>query len=715
MNISIKNVATKLNLSDSQVESTLNLLKDGATIPFISRYRKNVTGGLDEEIVSKINDFYIYDVELLNRKEYIIKVLSEKGLLTNEIKSKIDSIQVKQELENLYEPFKIGKKTKASEAIALGLEPFAKNIMSNSDLSFNVFNEAKKYICDKLKTVDEVIEQTKFIIAQIISQDSSTREYVKNNINNYGIIETKLKKDAIDENKIFSKFYSYKEKITHIPNHRILAINRGENKKILSYTLDFNDKPILYFLKNKYFVNKRTAHIINEALEDSLKRLIYPSIIREIKNDLFDRASTEAIKIFSNNVEQMLLAPAVKGKRVLSIDPAYVNGCKIAILDEIGNFLGKWIIFPNQPKNKIEESKEIVVELIKKFNINLILIGNGTASRETEQFIKNLLDNKNNNINHKIEYFVVSEIGASVYSASPEAKEEFPNLSVEERSAINIGRRFQDPLNELIKIDPKSIGVGQYQHDVNQKELMKQLYFKIDKVVNIVGVDLNTATKSILKHISGLNDKLANNIIKYRNEIGFFKNREQLRKVPGINDIVYEQSIGFMRIFDSNVFYDRTNIHPESYDNANKIVKYMNIDLANINKQTLENVDYDKIQQDLKINKFETELIIDSLLNPGKDIRDNKKGFILNEKIKSIDDLNVGQILQGQVLNITDFGAFVYIGIKQSVLVHISNMKKNIDHFVKHPSEVLNIGDNISVKIINIEKETNRIQGEIIW
>lgn len=715
INISIKNVANKLQIKPEQVDATLQLLNNGATIPFISRYRKNITGGLDEELIAKINDYYVYDIELLKRKEFITNILNEKGLLTEELKNKINDAFTKQEVENIYEPFKIGKKTKASEAIALGLEPFAQEIMINTDINFDIYKEAKKYISDKLKSVDEVILQTKYIIAQIISQDIDMREYVKNNIYNFGIIETKIKKNAIDEKQTFLKYYDYKEKIKYIPNHRILAINRGEEKKILSYDLIFNEKPILYFLRNKYFINKRTATIINESLDDSLKRLVYPSIIREIKNDLFTKASSEAIKLFATNLEQMLLAPAVKNKRILSIDPAYVNGCKIAILNEHGDFLEKSIIYPNPPKNQIKESEKIVTNLIDKYKINLILIGNGTASRETENFIKNILFEKKSQIQNKIEYLVVSEIGASVYSASEIAKEEFPHLNVEERSAINIGRKFQDPLNELIKIDPKSIGIGQYQHDVNQKELMKELYFKIDKVVNIVGVDLNTATKSILSHISGLNEKLATNIIEYRKRNGKFENREELKNVSGINEKVYEQSIGFLRLFNSNIFYDKTNIHPESYENANKLVEYLNINLFHIDKDILENIKIEKLEKEININQYELKIIIDSLLNPGKDIRDDKKGFILNEKIKTIDDIELGSVVQGQVLNITDFGVFVYIGIKQSVLIHISKMKKNSNDFVTHPSSLVSVGDNLSIKIIDIERDRDRIQGEIIW
>ncbi|WP_412031774.1 helix-hairpin-helix domain-containing protein [Metamycoplasma buccale] len=716
MNISIQNVAKKLNLSEKSVEATLKLLAEDSTIPFISRYRKDVTGGLNEEQISNINAFYLYDVELLKRKEYVLEILEEKGLLTDEIKAKINLATTKQEVENIYEPFKIGKKTKASEAIAMGLEPLAILIMQNDDINFNLYSEARKYFNDKLKTEEEVIEQTKYIISQIISQDIETREYIKNQLINYGFIITKLKKNAEDDKEIFKQYYDYQDKVNKIPNHRILAISRGENKKILSYDITYNEKKIIFDLNQKYFKNKRTAHIILDCIKDSLDRLLMPSIIREIKNDLFDRAQTEAIKIFAENLEQMLLAPAIKNKMILAIDPAFVNGCKIAILAKNGDFLEKSIIFPNPPQNKKDIAKNIVNNLIDKYHIDLIVIGNGTASRETETFIAEIIKDRNQkNPSEQIKFAVVSEIGASVYSASKLAQNEFPNLSVEERSAINIGRRFQDPLNELIKIDPKSIGIGQYQHDVNQKELSDHLAFKVNKVVNMVGVDLNTATEVILSYISGLSNTIAKHIVDYRNENGNFKNREELKNVKGLGPKAYEQSVGFLRIHDSNNFYDKTNIHPESYEIADKLVSYLGLNLQNINKEILQNINKEEIKNNLNINEYDLQLIIDSLIAPGKDIRDEKNGFILSDKVLTIDDINVGQEITGQVLNITDFGAFIFIGLKQSVLIHIRNMKKNPDDFIKHPSDVLSIGQNVTVKILEIDKERDRIQGKLIW
>lgn len=714
---SINNVAKKLNLSENQVKNTLSLLSEGATVPFISRYRKNITGGLDEDQITKINDLYVYDVELNKRKEAILNILAENKLLNDELKQKIEVADTKQAVENIYEPFKIGKKTKASDAIALGLSPLADEILNNNDDNYNLYYAAKKYISDKLKTEDEVLQQTKFIIAQNISQDPSTREYVKNQLWDYGVIETKLKKNAIDENETFKQYYNFSERVNKIPNHRILAISRGEDKKILSYDITYNEKKIIYDLNQKYFKSKRTAKCIQECILDALDRLIMPSIIREIKTELFERAEAEAIKVFASNVEQMLLSPATKNKRILAIDPAYVNGCKIAAIDQNGNFLKEGIIYPhNHNQEQWFEAINTINKFIDEYKIDLIVIGNGTASRETESFIDKLLQKRlEKNPNEKIKFVIVSEVGASVYSASKIAQEEFPQLHVEYRSAIHIGRKFQDPLNELIKIDPKSIGIGQYQHDVNQKELSKQLTEKLNKVVNLVGVDLNTATKVILSYISGLSNTIASNIVNYREENGSFKSREELKKVKGLGPKAYEQSVGFLRIHDSNNFYDKTNIHPESYKLADTIVNKLNIDLNNIDKEKLLSVDKEQLAKELNSDKYSIQLIIESLIAPEKDIRDDKPGFLVSDKVLTIDDITQGQIIKGQIQNITDFGAFAFIGLKQNVLIHITNMKKKENQFIKHPLDVLNVGDNVNIQIISIDKEHNKIQGKIIW
>ncbi|MGC7154213.1 helix-hairpin-helix domain-containing protein [Metamycoplasma hominis] len=714
---SINNVAKKLNLGENQVKNTLSLLSEGATVPFISRYRKNITGGLDEDQITKINDLYVYDVELNKRKEAILNILAENKLLNDELKQKIEAADTKQAVENIYEPFKIGKKTKASDAIALGLSPLADEILNNNDDNYNLYYAAKKYISDKLKTEDEVLQQTKFIIAQNISQDPSTREYVKNQLWDYGVIETKLKKNAIYENETFKQYYNFSERVNKIPNHRILAISRGEDKKILSYDITYNEKKIIYDLNQKYFKSKRTAKCIQECILDALDRLIIPSIIREIKTELFERAEAEAIKVFASNVEQMLLSPATKNKRILAIDPAYVNGCKIAAIDQNGNFLKEGIIYPhNHNQEQWFEAINTINKFIDEYKIDLIVIGNGTASRETESFIDKLLQKRlEKNPNEKIKFVIVSEVGASVYSASKIAQEEFPQLHVEYRSAIHIGRKFQDPLNELIKIDPKSIGIGQYQHDVNQKELSKQLTEKLNKVVNLVGVDLNTATKVILSYISGLSNTIASNIVNYREENGSFKSREELKKVKGLGPKAYEQSVGFLRIHDSNNFYDKTNIHPESYKLADTIVNKLNIDLNNIDKEKLLAVDKEQLAKELNSDKYSIQLIIESLIAPEKDIRDDKPGFLVSDKVLTIDDITQGQIIKGQIQNVTDFGAFAFIGLKQNVLIHITNMKKKENQFIKHPLDVLNVGDNVNIQIISIDKEHNKIQGKIIW
>lgn len=714
---SINNVAKKLNLSENQVKNTLSLLSEGATVPFISRYRKNITGGLDEDQITKINDLYVYDVELNKRKEAILNILAENKLLNDELKQKIEAADTKQAVENIYEPFKIGKKTKASDAIALGLSPLADEILNNNDDNYNLYYAAKKYISDKLKTEDEVLQQTKFIIAQNISQDPSTREYVKNQLWDYGVIETKLKKNAIDENETFKQYYNFSERVNKIPNHRILAISRGEDKKILLYDITYNEKKIIYDLNQKYFKSKRTAKCIQECILDALDRLIIPSIIREIKTELFERAEAEAIKVFASNVEQMLLSPATKNKRILAIDPAYVNGCKIAAIDQNGNFLKEGIIYlHNHNQEQWFEAINTINKFIDEYKIDLIVIGNGTASRETESFIDKLLQKRlEKNPHEKIKFVIVSEVGASVYSASKIAQEEFPQLHVEYRSAIHIGRKFQDPLNELIKIDPKSIGIGQYQHDVNQKELSKQLTEKLNKVVNLVGVDLNTATKVILSYISGLSNTIASNIVNYREENGSFKSREELKKVKGLGPKAYEQSVGFLRIHDSNNFYDKTNIHPESYKLADTIVNKLNIDLNNIDKEKLLSVDKEQLAKELNSDKYSIQLIIESLIAPEKDIRDDKPGFLVSDKVLTIDDITQGQIIKGQIQNVTDFGAFAFIGLKQNVLIHITNMKKKENQFIKHPLDVLNVGDNVNIQIISIDKEHNKIQGKIIW
>ncbi|VEU71035.1 helix-hairpin-helix domain-containing protein [Mycoplasmopsis glycophila] len=705
-NKAILNVANELKIKESQVLEVLGMLAQGDTVPFISRYRKDKTGGLDEEQIYQIETLFKYTSELNKRKEGILQILDEKKLLTPELKLKIENTKTKSELEAIYEPFKVGKVTKASEAIKLGLEPLALSILNNTKRDFDPKVEAKKYLNDQVTSVEFALEQANYIIAQIISQNVEIRSAIKENIENYAVLVSKAKKIELDEEQKFTNYYDYKIPLKYIKNHNVLAINRGVNLNILKLSFNYKVDFLKIIILKQIDKKRLNAKFLDLAIDDSLKRLILPSLEREIFNDLFEKAEASAIKIFSNSVEKLLMAPAIKNHNVLAIDPAFVNGCKLAALNENGDLLEINKIFPNAPRFQIEQASKIVLAMLKKHKIDIVVIGNGTASRETEQFIAKLI--KENDL--KIKYAIVSEVGASVYSASKLAIEEFPNLNVEERSAINIGRKFLDPLNELIKIDPKSIGVGQYQHDLNQKELNHYLNFKVDKVVNLTGIDLNSASKTILTHISGLSSKVAENIILYRNEIGKFNNREQLKKVKGLGAKTYEQAIGFLRIFDSNNFLDRTFVHPESYELANKIIQDYNLEPNNEGLSNLK-LEVQELADKYHANYYEVDLILNALKNPVKNFDQNKKGFILKDNILNIQDLKVGDQIQGTIENITDFGVFVYIGLKQNLFIHTSKLglSENESAFEKyHPGQI------IDAKLLEINLEKNRISGEII-
>lgn len=701
--------AQKINIKPNQVQVVLDLFEEGATVPFISRYRKEQTGGLNEEVVANIHTVYKYQLELNKRKEAIIKILQEADLLSDDLKLQIEKCDTKIKLESLYEPYKEGKKTKASEAIALGLLPLAKTILEASDPQFNPFAEARKYISEKVSTADFAIEQSKLIIAQLISQDLDTRQFIKDSIYKFGSIKTNLKKNAVDEKEVFKNYYDAEEKIARVANHRILAMNRGEDQKILSISFIYSKDKIKYDVNNKFFRIKTTGKIIHDSIADALERLIYPSIEREIWKELFEKAESSSIDLFAKNLEHMLLAPAIKNKIVMAIDPAFYSGCKVAVLSKNCDLLKIEIIYPNPPKSDYKRSKETILRLIKDFDVDIIVIGNGTASRETETFIGKVIGEEKLDI----KFSIVSEVGASVYSASKLASDEFPSLSVEQRSAISIGRRFQDPLNELVKIEPKSIGVGQYQHDVTQKKLSDALDFRVQKVVNMVGVDANTATKEILSHISGLTPSIAQKIIDYRRDNGFIKSRTQIAYIKGIGEKTYEQAIGFIRIHDSDNYFDKTNIHPESYGKARKILAYLGIDEdSDISKsQLIQNADVKKLSNELNIDFYTVEQIINSLKEVGKDIRDQNDQIMLFDKIRKIDDLKIGDVVEGQVQNITDFGAFVYFGIKESALIHVSKMSNKR---IGHPSEVLSIGQKVKMEIIGLDVEKGKVQGKLI-
>lgn len=709
----IKQIGKDLNIKERQVEVVLNLLKEGNTVPFIARYRKEATGSLDEEVIRSINEVYEYQVNLLKRKEDVIRLIDEKGMLTDELKEEILKCQKLVEVEDLYRPFKEKKKTKATEAIKNGLEPLANMIMEfkNRDIK----KEAKSFLNDKVASIEEAIEGAKYIIAEAISDNAEYRKYIRENIVKFGIITSKAKKKAqeLDQAKTYEMYYDYSEAIKSIKPHRVLAINRGEKEGILSVNIDVDFSYIINYLEKKVIKKSNTSEeiYIKEAILDSYKRLIFPSVEREIRSELKETAEITAIDNFSKNVENLLLTPPMKGKTVLGYDPAFRTGCKLAVLDSTGKPLKIEVIYPTQPHNKIEESKKIVLDLIDKYNIDVIAIGNGTASRESEAFIADCIKESK----RKVEYIIVSEAGASVYSASKLAISEFPDLTVEKRSAISIGRRLQDSLSELVKIDPKSIGVGLYQHDVTPKKLDESLNFVVTKVVNQVGVNVNTASSSLLSYVSGMTKKSIDSILNERDLKGKFTSREEIKKLKGITPKVYEQAIGFIRIPDGVNPLDKTSIHPESYEVAKKLLESIGMNLNDIGtdklKEKLDNIDIDKVCLDIKTDKYTLKDIIDDLEKPGRDLRDNMPKPILKSDVLTLDDLHIGDKLQGTVRNVVDFGVFIDIGLHNDGLAHISKLTNK---YIKHPSEVVSVGDIVDCYVIDINKEKEKVSLSLI-
>lgn len=702
----IKNIASDLNVKDSQVASALKLLSEGATIPFIARYRKEVTGALDEEQLRKINEAYAYEVNLLERKESVIKLIDEKGLLTDELKEKILSAEKLVEVEDLYRPFKEKKKTKATDAINNGLEPLAKMIMSFPTKG-DITSLTSKFINDKVKTVEEAVTGASYIIAEYISDNAYYRKWLRNFIFKNGFIISKKKKDAEDEKKVYEMYYDFKEEVSKIKSYRVLAINRAEKEKIVTVSIDIDDAKVLSFFEEKIIKNKESfaVDIVKNAIKDSYKRLIFPSVEREIRAALSEKAEDVAIKNFSENLENLLLTPPIKDKMVLGFDPAYRTGCKLAVLNPVGKVLKIEKIYPHPPVNKYEEAKAKTIDLINKYNIDIVAIGNGTASRESEKFISDVIKS----IDRKVDYIIVSEAGASVYSASPLAIKEFPDLVVEERSAISIGRRLQDALSELVKITPESIGVGLYQHDVNAKKLSSSLDFVVTSAVNEVGVNINTASPSLLKYISGLTKTYIDKIIKYREEKGKILSREEVLKNKLLSEKVYEQAIGFMRVEGGSNIFDTTDIHPESYDIAKKVMEILNINADEIGKcsDKLKDINAKNLASKLGTDEYTIDTILKSFAKAHRDPRDEMEKPILKSDILEIKDLKINDKLEGTVRNVVDFGAFVDIGLHNDGLIHISKMSKN---YIKHPSEVLKVGDIISVYVIGIDKEKEKVQ-----
>ncbi len=705
----IKQIALELNIRVEQVKSTLKMLEDGNTIPFIARYRKEVTGNLDEEQIRSISEVYEYQVNLLKRKEDVIRLIDEKGLLTDKIKTEIMNASKLVEVEDLYRPYKEKKKTKATEAIKNGLEGLAKIILSFPKELYAV----DKFLNDNVKTKEDAIEGAKYIIAEYISDNAYYRKWIRNDIYNNSKIVTKKKKNAVDEKKVYEMYYDYSEDVKYIKPHRVLAVNRGEKEGVLSVSLEYNKEYIYNYLEKKLIKdeNSECAIYVKDAIVDSYKRLIGPSVEREIRSELTEKSEEGAIEVFAKNLENYLLTPPMKDKMILGLDPAYRTGCKLAVIDYTGQMLDIKVIYPHEPKNDFEGSKKIVLDLIDKYNIDVIAIGNGTASRESETFIANVIKDAKRSVS----YIIVNEAGASVYSASKLAIEEFPNLHVEERSAISIARRLQDPLSELVKIDSKSIGVGQYQHDVKEKNLNEALDFVVSKSVNNVGVNINTASASILKYISGLTKKSIEKIIDFRNKHGRFNSRNELIDNKILSAKAYEQSIGFMRVLDGSNPLDKTSIHPESYDKTTKLLESigMNYDSLGTEElvQKLDNIDIDDYSKKLDIDIYTLEDIINSLKKPNRDPRDDFDKPILKSDVLHIEDLKKGMELEGTVRNVVDFGAFIDIGIKNDGLVHIS---KITDRYIKHPSEVLSVGDIVTCYVDEVFLDKGKVALSLI-
>ncbi len=715
----IKTIAQELGVKNTQVEAAVKLIDEGNTIPFIARYRKEATGGLSDEILRTLGERLTYLRNLEQRKQEVLKIIEEQGKLTDEIGSSIAIAKTLAEVEDIYRPYKQKKKTRATVAKAKGLEPLAKIIYKQEETK-PIEEIANEFVTtpkddqknnDKIvNNVEEAIQGALDIIAEIISDEPKYRKQIKRICYREGTLNTK----AIDEEtkSSYEMYYNFNETIRTIPSHRILAVNRGEKEKFLKVSLEKPEEKILEYIKKDVIKgDTQFKAMLEDTILDSYKRLIEPSIDREIRADLTEKAEEKAIKVFGKNAKQLLLGAPIKDMIVMGFDPAYRTGCKIAIIDDTGKLLDYTTVYPTEPQNDVEGAKKELLNLIKKYNVNMISIGNGTASRESEMFVADMI--KENNLN--LSYAIVSEAGASVYSASKLATEEYPDINVSIRGAISIARRLQDPLAELVKIDPKAIGVGQYQHDVNQKKLEESLTGVVEDSVNKVGVDVNTATPSLLSYVSGLNKTISKNIVKYRDENGKLKNRKELLKVPKLGKVAYEQCAGFLRIVGGNNPIDTTAVHPESYDAVEKLLnklEYKKEDLLDKEKigslrAKLNELNTNKIAQELEIGEPTLKDIIEELSKPGRDPRDEMPKPILRQDVLKFEDLKEGMILTGTVRNVIDFGAFVDIGVKHDGLVHISELS---DKFVKNPSDIVSIGDIVKVKVIGIDNERQKVK-----
>ncbi|KPL58306.1 hypothetical protein AM506_17760 [Rossellomorea vietnamensis] len=702
-------VSKELNLSIKNVKSVISLLEEGNTVPFIARYRKEQTGALDEVQIRNIMDKWNYLQNLEQRKEEVIRMIEEQGKLTEELTRSIQKADKLQMVEDLYRPYKQKRRTKATVAKEKGLEPLAEWILT-FPLKGDLSGEASNYISEEneVTTVEEALGGARDIIAEYLSDEASYRDYIRKYTFRKGLIESKVKKEELDDKKVFEMYYSYQEPIHKVVPHRVLAMNRGEKEDILKVNIQPDTEGIQTYLEKQVIKNIHSISVplVKEAVEDSYKRLIQPSVEREIRNELTDKSEDQAIHIFSENLRKLLLQPPMKGKMVLGVDPAFRTGCKLAVIDETGKTLDINVIYPHTSQSQRNKAEDAFKSILTKYSIEVVAIGNGTASRETEQFVVDLLKEVGGNIS----YLIVNEAGASVYSASDVAREEFPDLQVEERSAVSIARRLQDPLAELVKIDPKSVGVGQYQHDVSQKKLNESLTFVVETAVNQVGVNVNTASSSLLQYVAGLSKTVANNIVKKREEEGKFDSRAQLKKIPRLGAKTFEQCIGFLRIIDGKEVLDRTSIHPENYNDVKKLLSKVGMSVTDVGseklKQSLEQLNIEEVCEELEIGKLTLKDIIDSLIRPGRDPRDEFPKPLLKKDVLKLEDLSEGMELQGTVRNVVDFGAFIDIGVKQDGLVHISKLKNG---FVKHPLDVVSVGDVVTVWVDSVDVQKGRV------
>lgn len=705
MNI-VQILQDELQIKKSQVENTIKLIDEGNTIPFIARYRKELTGGLNDEVLRQFGERYTYLQNLLARKEQVLKSIEEQGKLTIALKQAIEKAATATEVEDLYLPYRPKKRTRATIAKERGLQPLAETIKKQEVV--DIEQEAGIYV-DEEKGVNDIkaaLDGAKDILAEELSDRAELRGYIRKVTFNKGLITTKAKDDK--EQTVYDMYYDYSEKLSSMPGHRILAINRGEKEKVLVVKIEAPIEEILSYLERQVIIKESTTRtLLEEMLQDSYKRLIAPAIERDIRNELTEKAEDGALDVFKKNLYQLLMQAPIKGHHVMGVDPAFRTGCKIAVVDETGKKLDKTVVFPTAPQNKTEEAKVVLKELIKKYNVDLLSIGNGTASRETEKFVAEMLKE----MNEKIHYVIVNEAGASVYSASALATEEFPNDDVGVRSAVSIARRLQDPLAELVKIDPKAIGVGQYQHDMNQKRLEESLGGVVESAVNEVGVDINTASASLLQYVAGIKKTVSQNIIAYREEIGAFKSRSEIKKVKGLGPKVFEQCAGFLRITNGKNFLDATGVHPESYEVAEELLKRLGYKKEDLKNKTFKNLsekigDITELAEALGTGVPTLEDIIKELEKPGRDPREDMPQPILHSEILEIKDLKEGMKLKGTVRNIVDFGAFVDIGVHQDGLVHISQMSHK---FIKHPLEVVKVGDIVEVSILSVDIVKNKI------